>query len=180
MKTLSNLLSIVVGLMLATALLVLGGAMVARHFIMKLTALPPKPVFANDAPIKASKPAPPPAKTASANAKPAAKPPASPKPKASPVATPVSATKPATKPASPKPSPSSTPTGNGYQARVVQPIGLVLRGSPSRDSSQIGGIDFNQKVVVLEESTDGEWIKIRLNGSNQEGWVRAGNTEKVN
>ncbi|WP_323808708.1 hypothetical protein [Nostoc sphaeroides] len=32
---------------------------------------------------------------------------------------------------------------------------------------------------MLEENQDKSWQKIRLEGSEQEGWVKAGNTQKV-
>ncbi len=173
MKALSSVLSFIVGVLLAMALLTLTGAIVARYFITKLTALPPKPVFttaqakrpASPASPKVNQPA-----TVSAN---------------QPVANtkPSPATNEATAKPSPKPSPSASPKPSptdGYAARVVQPIGLVLRSNPAYDSPPIGGIDFNQQVTVLEQSPDGVWIRVRLAGSNQEGWVKAGNTEKVN
>jgi hypothetical protein len=33
--------------------------------------------------------------------------------------------------------------------------------------------------VVLEESPDKEWQRIRVEDGNREGWVKGGNTEKV-
>jgi len=181
MKTLSSVLSFLVGVLLASALLMLGGALVARYFITKLTAIPPKPTFTN----KPTAVVPP---KSSAVASPAAK--QSETPKASPSAKPVSVAKavtvanetPTPKPSlspSSSPSPSASPT-DGYRARVVQPIGLVLRDNPNSGSAQVGGIDYNQKVTVLERSSDGVWIRVRLEGSQKEGWVKAGNTEKVN
>jgi uncharacterized protein YgiM (DUF1202 family) len=62
---------------------------------------------------------------------------------------------------------------------VVQPIGLILRNDPNSSSAQVGGIDYNQQVTVLEKSSDGVWIRVRLEGSQKEGWVKAGNVEKV-
>ncbi|KAM3106638.1 MULTISPECIES: SH3 domain-containing protein [unclassified Phormidesmis] len=75
--------------------------------------------------------------------------------------------------------PSAKPLPAGaFAGRVSQPIGLILRDAPGRDSSQIGGIDFNDKVFVLETSTDGDWQKVRLQTGDREGWVKAGNVEK--
>jgi uncharacterized protein YgiM (DUF1202 family) len=56
---------------------------------------------------------------------------------------------------------------------------LVLRQGPSRETERIGGLDYNQRVTVLETSSDGEWTRIRLTGSGVEGWVKAGNTERI-
>lgn len=96
---------------------------------------------------------------------------------ASPVATtPSPAAPPAAAPPSPESSPSPT---DGYAARVTQPIGLILRDQPSREAGRIGGIEFNQPLTVLEDSPDGGWQRVRL-ANGAEGWVRAGNTERLN
>jgi hypothetical protein len=44
----------------------------------------------------------------------------------------------------------------------------------------LGGIDYNTPVVVLEESQDGVWQKVRVVATEQEGWVKAGNVERNN
>lgn len=93
------------------------------------------------------------------------------------------AAKPAAKPAVEKPvekqdtAAKPLPAG-AYPAKVTQSIGLILRDAASPDSNSIGGVDFNEQVTVIETSADGTWQKIRLS-NNQEGWVRAGNVEKV-
>lgn len=74
----------------------------------------------------------------------------------------------------PKPLPSGA-----YEGRVTQSIGLILRDAPGRDSGQTGGIDYNEKVIVLETSSDGEWQKVKVQSTDKEGWVKAGNTEKT-
>ncbi|NEO34583.1 MAG: SH3 domain-containing protein [Symploca sp. SIO3C6] len=66
-----------------------------------------------------------------------------------------------------------------YKARVVQPIGLIMRQGPDVSTTQLGGIAYNEEVIVLSESTDQRWIKIRLPGSDVEGWVKNGNTEPI-
>lgn len=66
-----------------------------------------------------------------------------------------------------------------FSGRVTQPIGLILRDAPGRNSGQIGGIEYNDKVVVLETSVDGDWQKVRLQTGDREGWVKAGNVEKA-
>ncbi|MGV0025864.1 SH3 domain-containing protein [Phormidesmis priestleyi] len=76
--------------------------------------------------------------------------------------------------------PSAKPLPSGaFAGRVTQPIGLILRDSPGRDSSQIGGIEYNDKLFVLETSADGDWQKVRLQTGDREGWVKAGNVEKA-
>lgn len=146
-----NLIKFLLGFALAIALLGLGGVLVARYLITQLTAPPPRPAFANDKPLPATK--------TSAVSKPASKGQSS--------QTASSSTEPELEP-------------GAYQARVVQPIGLILRDGPGRDSNQIGGIEYNSRVVVIEESPDKEWQRVRLENSDRAGWVKAGNTERLN
>jgi uncharacterized protein YgiM (DUF1202 family) len=63
---------------------------------------------------------------------------------------------------------------------VTEPIGLVIRSDPSQDADRVGGVEYEQELTVLETSSDGEWLRVRLSGSDTEGWVKAGNVEKVN
>jgi hypothetical protein len=84
----------------------------------------------------------------------------------------------ATKPA-PKAEAAPAAPADGYTAKVTQPIGLLVREEPSAEANQIDGVAYEEEVTVLEASSDGGWQKIRLaNGS--EGWVKGGNTEKLN
>jgi uncharacterized protein YgiM (DUF1202 family) len=79
---------------------------------------------------------------------------------------------------SPSPSPSSSPSPEetlppgAYKAKVIWSglEGLSLRSEPSRSSKRAGEVAYFEEVVVLEESADGKWVKIRAGG--QEGWVR--------
>lgn len=83
--------------------------------------------------------------------------------------------------AQPAPSPAASVSpapADGYSARVTYPEGLVLRDAPNADAAQIGGIDYNQEVIVLEETEDQEWQRVRL-ASSEEGWIRAGNVERI-
>ncbi len=145
----SGLLKVFTGLFLAIALLAGGSFVAAQFFIAKLSTPPAKPVFPNDKPSS-------PIKKAA-------------KPKAG------SPDQPDTVDASPSPKP--LPSG-AYEGRVSQSIGLILRDAPGRESGQIGGIEYNDKVIVLETSSDGDWQKVRLQPSDREGWVKAGNIEK--
>ncbi|PHK15816.1 SH3 domain-containing protein, partial [Nostoc linckia] len=144
--------------------LVGGGVAVALYF-MNRTGIPPaKPIFSNDSPSvkaqapKATDPAPTPTSTKSPSG-------------ATPTPTPTE---------SPQATPSPTPLPSGaYRGRVTWAEGLSLRAQPNQDGERIGGVGFNQKIIVLEESEDKAWQKIRLEDSGQEGWVKAGNTEKT-
>lgn len=145
----SGLSKLLLGILLAAGILFGAGVALTRYLLERLATPPPRPVFAND-----SSPAPPENPVAEAEVNPA---PAPPEPEASPV---------------PEPT-------DGYAARVIQPIGLILRDQPSREAGRIGGIEFNQQLTILEDSSDGEWQRVRL-ANGAEGWVRAGNTERLN
>lgn len=136
-------------------MLVGGGYFAAQYLITQFTAPPPKPTFPND--------------------KPAAKP----KPAAKEEKPPVPQPSPSTSPA-PTSSAPTTPAKAGYQARVKLSEGLNLRDKPSRDGGRVGGLDYNDRVTVLEETSDREWQKIRLANGDLEGWIKSGYTERVN
>ncbi|MEO0852151.1 MAG: SH3 domain-containing protein [Cyanobacteria bacterium J06648_11] len=69
--------------------------------------------------------------------------------------------------------PASLP--DGTQARVVEPIGLLIKAEPSYESETISGVGMNETVVVLELSADEVWQRIRLDQTGEEGWVKAQN-----
>ena len=79
----------------------------------------------------------------------------------------------------PKTKPSPLASGS-YPARVTWNQGLSLRAEPSLDAERIGSLDYNQKVIVLQQSKDEKWQQIRLDDSELQGWVKAGNTARVN
>jgi uncharacterized protein YgiM (DUF1202 family) len=153
----SDLAKVLSGVLLAIALVAGTSFIATKYLVAQFTALPPKPIFPNDQPSPKAKPA----STAQA-----APPATRPSPQASPSA-------------SPKPSPQKT-AKQGYKARIVLSEGLNLRGEPNRDSERIGGIDYNEQVTVLEDSPDGEWQRVRVEGSGTEGWIKSGFTEKIN
>jgi uncharacterized protein YgiM (DUF1202 family) len=151
----ANLMKVLSGVLLAIALIISGCFFAAQHVIAQFTAPPPKPTFPND------------------------------NPGAKPKLQPTPAAKPSTTKASPKPSVTPTPSPKpteaaGYRARITLSQGLNLRESPSRDSARIGGVGVNTSITVLEDSSDGAWQRVRLEGSGREGWVKAGYTERVN
>lgn len=148
----SGLAKFTLGFLLAIALLFFAGVTATRFFIARLTAPPPRPVFPNDNPTPVDTPPPAPS--------------------------PEAATAPAPPPETTVES-TSTPSANEYTARVSQPVGLILRSEPTQQSEQLGGVAFNQEVVVLETSPDGEWLRVRLD-SGAEGWIKGGNIEPVN
>ncbi|MEO1210468.1 MAG: SH3 domain-containing protein, partial [Cyanobacteria bacterium J06638_20] len=147
------------GFVLAIAIIFFAGVTTARYFVNRLTEAPPRPVFPNDAP-----PPPDPAEaTAAAPVNPEE---LAPETAAAPEPTP-----------SPEPTVSPEPTPNpGNVERVVVPIGLILREDATQASAQIGGIPYDGEVEVLESSPDGEWQRVRVLDSGQEGWIKSGNT----
>jgi hypothetical protein len=161
----SNVLKFILGILLAIAILVGSGLATALYFVNRTATPPTKPVFSNDNP--SGKPKSP--KTAQAKAKTTSPP----KSSASPTPTPTPTETPKTQ-ESPKPLPPGAYTGT-----VTWPQGLGLRAEPQQDAVRVGGAAFNQKIIILEESQDKAWQKIRLEGSEQEGWVKAGNIQRV-
>ena len=155
----SGLIKFLLGFSLAIALIVGGGVATAAYFLYKVTILPAKPVFANDKPtVKAKAKKPPDAATAKRTSQPA--------------------TKPSATPTSNNPSPEPLEPG-AYEARVTWPQGLSLRSEPNQDAERVGSLDYNQQIVVLQESTDKNWQQVRLKDSEQKGWVKAGNTKRI-
>lgn len=69
--------------------------------------------------------------------------------------------------------PASLP--DGTKARVVEPIGLLVKSGPSVESVTLGGAAMNETVVVLGVSDDGVWQQIRRDVNGQEGWVKGQN-----
>ncbi len=150
MRWSSGLVKLVLGFVIAITLLVSGSVALALIFINRASSPPPKPIFANDS--SAVK-------------------------KAANITKPKTAI--ATKNA-PKTKPSPSLASGSYPARVTWNQGLSLRAEPSLDAERIGSLDYNQKIVVLQQSKDEKWQQIRLDDSELQGWVKAGNTERVN
>jgi hypothetical protein len=150
-----------VGLLVAAFILGSGGYFLFNYAVAKLTTPPPKPIFPNDNPSykKQAKRSKTPAGKDQAVADSA---PASSSPNSVP---------------SPVPSPSLPP--GAYMGRVTQPIGLILRDKPEGPATQLGGLEYNEIVAVLETSSDNAWQKVRLLKGDKEGWVKGGNIEKA-
>lgn len=148
---------VMLGIVVALLLMSLAGVVTVRYFMARLAVQPPKPIFENDTPIRSEIDS---ATTSAATATPP------------PDSTPAIAT------ASPTPEPSASP--EGYEAIIIQPIGMVLREGPGTSFERAGGIDYNETVIVLEESADQEWMRVRLPDTGQEGWIKSGNTRRLN
>ncbi len=159
-----NIFKFILGISLALAILLGGGFSTALYFMNRTSAPPPKPIFANDLPkVKGKNPK---AVVSKSTAK---KPNSQPEPKAEPTPSPTESPK-------AEEAPKELPPG-AYRARVTWSQGLILRAEPQTEAERIGGIGFNGRAIVLQQN--GGWQKIRVVGSDQEGWVKAGNTQKV-
>ncbi len=150
MRWTSSLVKLFLGFVIAITLLVSGSVALALIFINRASSPPPKPIFANDSTVR---------KAANIT-----------KPKTSTLAT----------KNAPKTKPSPSLASGSYPARVTWNQGLSLRTEPSLDAERIGSLDYNQKIVVLQQSKDEKWQQIRLDDSELQGWVKTGNTERVN
>jgi hypothetical protein len=167
-----NMFKFLFGFTLAIAILVGGGVAAGIYFMNQSSRIPPKPIYANDdAKIRAELAKTPLPKETQLSDSPKKE---------------IKAEKPEVK-ATPTPSPTSTekaenekkplPPG-AYQARVTWSQGLRLRSEPKAESQAVGGVGFNQKIIVIEESEDKIWQKVRLEDGSQEGWVKSRNTKK--
>jgi cytoskeletal protein RodZ len=167
---LSGLLKLILGFVLAIAVLLGSGLTIALYFVNR-TAIPPaRPKFANDNPQTK------PDKRKVTQVKATSTPKPTPSSTASP--TPSFTTSPTSPTSTPTESPDSLPPG-AYQGIVTWSQGLSMRDQPTLDAQSVGGVGANQKVIILEESPDKNWQKIRIEGTDKEGWVKARNTKRV-
>ena len=149
----SGLVKVLLGVILAIAILLGGGVATVLYFMLKGSSSPPKPIFANDKPSVTGQRSP-----TSNTAKPTSQP-----------TTGNLTDTPATKPLAP----------GTYKARVTWSDGLSLRSEPNLDAEKVGGAAYNEQVIVLGESADKYWQRVRLENGDEEGWIKAGNTQKV-
>lgn len=68
---------------------------------------------------------------------------------------------------------------NAYRAVVTWPQGLSVRAEPNLNAGKVSGVSVNQTIIILEDSADGKWQRVRIPWSNQEGWVKAGNVKRT-
>jgi hypothetical protein len=178
MKQIIGLIQFILGFVIGVLILAGGTAGAGYYFLSRIGATPPKPTFneetatipetseTENTQTEEETPAPTPTPTATPTPTPTATP--TPTPTPTPTATPT-----------PTPTPDEKeklPEGS-YEARVTWSSGLIVRSSPSMSGGRAGGVYYNDKIIILEEK-DG-WQKIRTT-SGVEGWVKSGNTAKVN
>ncbi len=153
MAALSNFLQLLFGVTLGLTILGCGTAAAAYFFFSQMVRTPARPIFPEEL---ATEPAP-------ETAAPAVTSDQTPAPAATP---------------SPAPAPETLEPG-AYRVRVTWADGLSLRTEPRTDADTIGGFAYDEIMIVLEQSADGEWDRVRRPGSDQEGWVRSGNAERL-
>ncbi|MCG9884657.1 MAG: SH3 domain-containing protein [Cyanobacteria bacterium] len=151
LRFISWLLSLSAGLLIALAIVVGGAIVTIRYVVAQIVTDPPRPTFANEntAPLTLTRPS-------------------------TPQATPI--------PRAPEPEtpPTPTPTPSGaYRARVTLSGGLTLRSQPRRDSDRIGGVQQGDEVIVLGQSADGRWQRVRVGDNGPEAWIIADNTAPI-
>ncbi|HEY9695026.1 MAG TPA: SH3 domain-containing protein [Oculatellaceae cyanobacterium] len=156
-----SLAKFVVGFLAGVVLLLFGSAAAGLFLFSTLSATPPKPVFPEEKQQK---------KVTNTNTK----------------SSTVAATNSrlvSTTVASPSPSPSASQEPQlepgAYKARVKWQSGLSMRSEANFESNKVGGVAYNQEVVVLQDSDDKQWQKVRVVETNEEGWVKAGNLERA-
>ena len=161
----SNFFQFIIGFIIGILILAGGSAFLGYYFFSKMSATPDKPIFTEELPPEETQ-----AKSETTASKDAS----------------ASNNNSSNQAAGTKPflegqeSDSEQLEAGAYKARVTWPRGLILRDTPSTESTRIGGVAHNREIVILEESQDGRWQKIRIPGSNQTGWIKAGNIQRVN
>lgn len=151
MKTLSGILQFILGIALAFALIGAGGVAAALYLAAKHSAQPERPFFEEEKIATTTN------NTKTKNSK-----------------TPPKQATTAKQTSTAKPQDSGL-----YKARVTWPEGLSLRESPGFESKSIGGIEYNGRLIILEETADKEWQRVRIENTEREGWIKSGNVEKL-
>ncbi|NBD15179.1 MAG: SH3 domain-containing protein [Cyanobacteria bacterium] len=172
--SISGLIQFVLGFVLGVFLLTSAGAAAAYFFFNRMSDVPSQPVF-SESEEESSEPT---AKDQSAAS-------GSDQTATETTQTSQSEPKPEPEPESePEPEPEEPKTladrfgEQAYEARVTWPSGLSLRANPSLDASRVGGVYYQDKLVIIE--TQGDWQRVYVPESGQQAWVKAGNVEKIN
>lgn len=154
----SRFFQFVIGFIIGITIVAGSAAGAAYYLITRHNTEPPKPVFAEDS-TQISQ---------TNNQSESSEPPPD-----------TTTTEPQTTASEPEPEPQTNLPAGAYLAAVTWPQGLSLRQEPTIDAQRIGGVSYNAELIILSESSDGEWQKVRLPASGQEGWVKAGNVKRL-
>ena len=155
----------VLGIILAMLVMSIAGLSMARFFMTRMVELPERPTYENDLP-EAERPNPPATATERDE-------------EGAPVAVTAEEAAAEADESTEEPEPESEeeeslPEGE-YRATVNQPVGLILRDGPGTSYAQIGGLDYQESMVVFAEE-DG-WLNIELS-NGQTGWIKDGNIDR--
>jgi hypothetical protein len=155
----SGFLQFIIGFILGIIFFTVGIAGGAYWFLTKVAVNPSKPIFPEE------KPTPPESKPTETN-----------------TTAPVVKNETSTPPEETKneETPKEELPQGAYRARVIWESGLSLRANPSKEAERIGGVGYNSQLIILSVSDDKQWQKVRIPGSGEEGWIKAGNIEKIN
>ncbi|MDR9403774.1 MAG: SH3 domain-containing protein [Halothece sp. Uz-M2-17] len=168
--SISGFVQFVLGFFLGVFMLTGTGAAAAYFFLNRMSDAPPEPVYSEDKPSQPNKEE---ESSASSNTNQPA------------TTTSTTNSEPEPKP-EPEPEPEEEQTiterfgEQAYEARVTWPNGLSLRSNPSLNASRVGGVYYDDKLVIIETSSDGDWQKVYVPESGQQAWVKAGNVEQIN
>ncbi|BAP17034.1 SH3 domain-containing protein [cyanobacterium endosymbiont of Epithemia turgida] len=167
MKYFSVLLQFILGFFVGILLLVSGTTALAYVVFYRLNTSPPKPIFVEETPKKAAE-----TSKIESNAQQKAKKSEEKSQEE------IAAQQPQASPEVEEEKKEDLPSG-AYKASVIWPSGLSLRAEPDQDAQRIGGIDYEAELIILKTSLDGDWQNVRLSQNGQEGWVKAGNVQKI-
>ncbi|MGB0563959.1 MAG: SH3 domain-containing protein [Spirulinaceae cyanobacterium] len=155
--TFSGVVQFILGVVLGIAILGMSGLAAGSYFFNQLSKNPARPTFTEENPE--------PAQTDSPDGSASDETPAP--------------EQPAPAAAAPNADSETALEPGAYRVRVNWPDGLSLRDEPSVDANRIESVLYNQEMIVLRSTDDGEWDRVRIPNTNQEGWVKAGNAERL-
>jgi hypothetical protein len=149
----SRVLQFILGIICGVALLGVSGAVAGYYFFSRMAVNPERPTYSEEGAATA----------------------------ASPPADSIVPETAAETPSSPEaePEPVEELEEGAYRAQVTWPDGLTLRAEPSLDAEQIGSFLYEETMIILDTTDDGLWERVRVPGSDRQGWVKAGNSEPI-
>lgn len=163
--SISGLVQFILGFLLGVSILTGTGAAAAYFFLNRMSTVPPKPTYSEESASESTEETTQSTNSNNSTTQAASSPPPEPEPEPEP--------------------PRREQTieerfgQQAYEARVTWSSGLSLRNSPSASAARVGGVYYNDKLVVIEESSDGDWQKVYIPETGAQAWVKAGNVERV-
>lgn len=164
--TISNFFQFIFGFIIGVFILAGGTALLGFYFFSKMSSTPEKPIFTEELPKEETK-------TAQSNANSEEAKSSQSQSSTSDFSNPFVEGETTNKPE------GEELEAGAYKARVTWERGLILRDEPTTQANRIGGVGYNWEIVVLKESNDGRWQKVRIPSNGQTGWVKAGNVQRI-